>query len=82
MNAVKHADPEHIEVVLFQRGSVVSLLIRDDGRGISAGKRTRGLGLRILRDRADLIGAGIEITSRKVGGTMVKCRLWLIPSEA
>jgi nitrate/nitrite-specific signal transduction histidine kinase len=49
--------------------------IDDDGGGIdSARPSSDGMGLRIMRYRARMIGAAIEIKEKESGGTEVLCR--------
>ncbi len=81
MNAVRHAKPKQIDIVMEQRGSRLWLEVSDDGCGLPAQDtdaghdRGRGLGLGIMRDRAALIGALLEITSMNKAGTAVRCSL-------
>ena len=50
--------------------------MRDTGQGISPRMPKRaGLGLDIMRYRAGMIGATLEIASQPGRGTTVKCRL-------
>lgn len=75
-NAVKHAQPEHIDVRLQLDNNHVILAVEDDGTGFRESTReTRGIGLRIIRYRAGLINALVTITSAAGRGTVVTCRL-------
>jgi nitrate/nitrite-specific signal transduction histidine kinase len=52
------------------------MTIEDDGRGIVPAAETRGgMGMKIMRYRASIIGALLEIGARKHGGTIVRCVL-------
>jgi signal transduction histidine kinase len=52
----------------------VTLRVRDNGGGISPGATNGGgLGLRIMRYRADAIGADLAIEPTPGGGTTVTC---------
>jgi signal transduction histidine kinase len=75
-NAARHACAQHIEIELAsQRGAVV-LSIRDDGAGLPVDvNQADGMGLRIMRHRADLIGAELHVATTDRGGTDVVCRL-------
>ncbi len=77
MNAVRHAKPKQIDIVLEQRGSRLWLEVSDDGCGLPVqhADAGRGLGLGIMRDRAALIGAAFEICSCGRKGTTVRCSL-------
>jgi signal transduction histidine kinase len=46
----------------------------DDGAGFTAApEKVAGTGLRIMRYRADLIGAQLDISSARPQGTIVSC---------
>jgi signal transduction histidine kinase len=74
-NAVKHARPKHIRVTLAEQDRTVTLTVCDDGVGISEGPPPRGMGLRIMSYRADMIGAALKVEPAEGGGTLVVCRL-------
>ncbi|MGD9611706.1 MAG: PAS domain S-box protein [Kiritimatiellia bacterium] len=75
-NAAKHGQALRIDVRLAQNKKGLRLSVRDTGKGFSAGKRKRaGLGLDIMRYRAGLIGATLEIDSQPNRGTTVLCLL-------
>lgn len=74
-NAVRHAQAKHIQIALELKGASVRLEVRDDGVGLGAGRRHEGIGLRIMRHRAGLIGATIAIGPAGGGGTLVTCTL-------
>jgi PAS domain S-box-containing protein len=75
-NAVKHAKPGRIRIVLQVKGPELTLRIEDDGIGFPASPApSAGMGLRVMRHRAKIIGAALEIDQREGGGTRVTCRL-------
>ena len=53
------------------------LQIEDDGQGIaeSSDESVDGMGLKIMRHRANLIGAQFSVTAADSGGTRVLCRV-------
>lgn len=70
-NAVRHAQPRTIELILRRNGEDLELGIRDDGIGISA-ETLRESGIRGMRERALSIGAELRIGRRESGnGTEV-----------
>ncbi|MFM2090803.1 MAG: histidine kinase [Planctomycetota bacterium] len=69
-NALRHAKAKRIWVTLARDGSLVRLVVRDDGRGIPAGA-PEGFGLRSLRLRARRIGAQLSIDGTPAHGTEV-----------
>jgi PAS domain S-box-containing protein len=74
-NAVKHGRARNIVITLKADHDLVTLDITDDGYGFKETNRTDGTGLRIMRYRADLIGAKLRIRSIQPRGTAVTCTL-------
>ena len=72
-NAIRHADPERVEIRLSGDPSAWRLLVTDDGRGFDVDAMPNGdhLGVAGMRERAELIGASLAITSAD-GGTRVE----------
>lgn len=75
-NAIKHADPNEIEIGLDVEEDCLVLTVRDDGVGIQKDlDPTDGLGLHMMQYRSDLIGARLDIEPARDGGTFVRCSL-------
>jgi PAS domain S-box-containing protein len=71
-NAVRHAGARRISISVDKARHRVRLRVTDDGKGLPArGGTGDGLGQRIMRYRAQLIGASIEFLRRPAGGTAV-----------
>ena len=74
-NVRKHAAAAHVVVSTRLDGAWV-LEVRDDGRGFHpdsmATRGGRNFGLQFMRERAELIGARIDVRSRPEGGTVVR----------
>jgi signal transduction histidine kinase len=80
-NAVKHARATNIAVSLEQGQSQVALSVRDDGIGFDQAQvRPEQLGLSIMRERAQEIGAELSIHSAPGAGTEVRA-LWHWPAR-
>ena len=75
-NAVKHAQPKNIRISL-KSGDLLVLNVQDDGIGIpiQPTENYGGLGLRIMRNRAAIIGARLTIQPAEPTGTLVTCAL-------
>jgi PAS domain S-box-containing protein len=74
-NALKHAKPRNIKIGLRSNPGLV-LRVQCDGIGMPARPETNtGLGLRIMRNRAAIIGAHLTIEPAEPSGTVVTCRL-------
>ena len=75
-NAIKHGQAAHIVIELTTVNDDIRLTVKDDGVGIGASADEReGMGLRLMRYRASLIGAGFEIGPSPGGGTLITCSL-------
>lgn len=76
-NAVRHADAERITMTLAPVDGSVELAIEDNGRGDSRmlEPADSGMGLKIMRYRADLIGGKLSIRSSAQQGTRIVCRV-------
>jgi PAS domain S-box-containing protein len=74
-NAVKHGRPRNVLISLESDGRLV-LRVRCDGTGMSPqAAESHGLGLRIMRNRAAIIGAALTIEPAEPTGTLVTCAL-------
>lgn len=77
-NIERHAEARKVHVRLARTDRTVRLFICDDGRGLTPGRRrtsASGLGLRHMRERAELAGGTFELTPARGGGTMVSVEL-------
>jgi two-component system CheB/CheR fusion protein len=72
-NALRHADASRIEIRLEETDDGVELRVRDDGRGLPAPPRARGLGQRLMAMRAERIRGTLDIGSTPGRGTTVRC---------
>jgi PAS domain S-box-containing protein len=82
-NAIKHADP-HSVVIHLEDANGLTLRVVDDGRGIARADDRRphqGMGLRIMRYRARIIGAILTIERGPAGGTTLICACSLPPAS-
>jgi two-component system sensor histidine kinase UhpB len=72
-NVARHAGARHADLTLRRDGDAVVLSVSDDGRGLGAA--SEGAGLRGMRERALLIGAGLSVGPGPEGGTEVNLRV-------
>lgn len=80
-NARKHAEASEVSVHL-SNGHGISLRVRDNGAGFDADeieRRSNGLGITTMHERAELLGGTCHIHSQRGHGTTVE--VW-IPPEA
>ena len=75
-NALRHGKATSILVSLIREGEEAVLRIEDNGSGLAGSSvDSQGMGLRIMRYRASLLGAKLEIYAAPAGGTRVVCRV-------
>jgi PAS domain S-box-containing protein len=77
-NAAKHSGASQVHARLERQGAAVLLVIVDDGRWMqqaATASRPAGLGLATMRERAEAVGASLEISSADDCGTAVTVRL-------
>jgi DNA-binding LacI/PurR family transcriptional regulator/signal transduction histidine kinase len=75
-NAQRHSGSEVVLLRLFKREGLLVAEVRDFGRGLGTADKDKdvGMGLRIMRYRADSIGARLEIRNLDPG-VCVSCEL-------
>ena len=75
-NAVKHGGGSRINISLQRAGGVLVLSIDDDGVGLPENvPNGEGMGLSIMKYRAQMIGASFGIVRPEKGGTVIRCAL-------
>lgn len=80
-NAVKHGNATEIDIKLFGSKQYMRLRISDNGEGFSENwDQKGGLGVRIMKFRARLINANLEIGKAPDKGAVVTCTLPLTGS--
>jgi signal transduction histidine kinase len=76
-NVERHARASHLRVRWTCDGRAARLTVADDGRGfgIDAPRRPDSFGITGMQERADAIGARLEIESEPYVGTLLECHL-------
>lgn len=75
-NIIKYARAKEVRVTYVYSRDRASLCIQDNGRGFDSNKSVPGhYGLNIMRERAEAVGAEVEIISQPGIGTKIKA-LW------
>lgn len=73
-NSIKHGKAASIHIHLVAGSELLRIVIQDDGVGAQEKKNT-GLGLRIMRYRAGIIGAEFQAGNREGGGFEVRVQM-------
>lgn len=75
-NALKHSKrrPISIRILLARERDGLRLQVKDNGRGLPRrGKARPGMGLEVMRHRAHIIGATLELHSKPGQGVTISC---------
>ena len=76
-NIGRHSGARNAWVILGVEGSLVSLEVEDDGRGISPEDvaKARSLGLKGMRERVAYLGGSFEVARAARGGTRLRLKV-------
>ncbi|MDW4571709.1 sensor histidine kinase [Microbacterium sp. M3] len=75
-NAAKHAGAAHVTVhVGVAPDGTALLVVSDDGAGFDPSEPTRGFGLSGMRERVEIAGGTLEVSSRPHAGTTLRVSL-------
>jgi two-component system sensor histidine kinase UhpB len=75
-NVLRHARARHVQVRLLRRDGTLFALVRDDGVGFDPEEVSRRtFGIAGMRERAELVGGGVQVLSAPGAGTTVLARL-------
>jgi len=86
-NAIRHADPTRITIHLRYDADMLTLSIRDNGRGFQRSHHAEGMGghfgIPVMEERARKVGGVLRVTSAESGGTEVTVKVpfndWIQP---
>ncbi len=71
-NVLKHSAASRVDLSLeHPRGDLVTLTIRDNGRGFDVNKTVRGFGVLSMEDYCGAVGGSLEVESKVNDGTMI-----------
>jgi signal transduction histidine kinase len=75
-NAISHGQAKRIDVNLYSDEDSLYLKVEDDGKGYEEGDQDKGMGVNIMRYRAELLGGTLDIKqASKEKGTILICRV-------
>lgn len=79
-NVVKHASATRVSLIARLADHQVRIAVEDDGNGFDASSVATGRGLIGMRERIELLGGEIEVSSEPTRGTRIMARVPLRPS--
>ena len=75
-NAVRHGGATSISIHFNVSNTIAALMVTDNGRGLRADDEVNGgMGIKIMSQRAELIGGALRVESARGGGTCLDCRI-------
>jgi PAS domain S-box-containing protein len=80
-NALKHGKATEIWIGLEARSDRTILSVDDNGSGLAGGWSAGGMGLRIMRYRAGMLGGTLVLEAREPRGTRVVCTTGPLKSQ-
>ncbi|HEX6639333.1 MAG TPA: PAS domain-containing protein [Steroidobacteraceae bacterium] len=73
-NAIRHGRVTQVTIELATAEGTLSLSVQDNGRGFDERNASNnGLGLKLMRYRAQMLGGDVTIANNKSGGVIVRC---------
>ncbi len=83
LNAVNHGKATSVIVALAQDEDRLKLTVQDNGTGFQLSDKSRtGMGIRIMRYRAKVIAATLDLQSQAGQGTQITCVFSHAPGES
>ena len=80
-NAVKHGNSGKVIISMESEADKLTLTIQDDGSGFpDEWDKNKGLGVRIMQFRANLIGANLQIRESDLGGAAIEVTIFSVGS--
>ena len=78
-NARKHGGAHRALIDIHAFDLSVDVTVRDDGNGFGPDAKTNGFGLHSMRERAELLGGTLQVTSASAQGTQITA---ILPTRA
>jgi PAS domain S-box-containing protein len=73
-NAIRHGRVTQVTIELATAEGTLNLSIEDNGRGFDERNPTsNGMGMKLMRYRAQMLGGDVTIANTKAGGVIVRC---------
>lgn len=73
-NVARHSGAENVDVLVEENESGMFIEVRDDGRGFDMEQKHHSYGLLGIRERVEMLGGKVEVSSNPGEGTVVRVR--------
>jgi PAS domain S-box-containing protein len=74
-NIVKHSGSTQANIRVNSKGENIVMEISDNGKGFNTDQYQKGLGLRNMRERGEMLGGEVEVASTPGEGTCVRVKV-------
>jgi signal transduction histidine kinase len=72
-NAIRHGRVTQVVVDLATADGTLTLSVKDNGRGFDERNASNGMGMKLMRYRAQMLGGDVTIENNPEGGVIVRC---------
>jgi PAS domain S-box-containing protein len=72
-NAIRHGRVTQVTIELATAEGTLTLSVQDNGRGFDERNASNGMGMKLMRYRAQMLGGDVDIANSKGGGVIVRC---------
>ncbi|HEU4591696.1 MAG TPA: PAS domain-containing protein [Steroidobacteraceae bacterium] len=72
-NAIRHGRVTQVSIDLATADGTLTLAVKDNGRGFDERNASNGMGMKLMRYRAQMLGGDISIVNNVGGGVTVRC---------
>jgi signal transduction histidine kinase len=72
-NAIRHGRVTQVTISLATADGVLTLSVQDNGRGFDERNANNGMGMKLMRYRAQMLGGDVTISNNTGGGVNVRC---------
>ena len=72
-NAIRHGRVTQVTISLATADAVLTLSVQDNGRGFDERNANNGMGMKLMRYRAQMLGGDVTISNNTGGGVIVRC---------
>jgi PAS domain S-box-containing protein len=72
-NAIRHGRVTQVSIELATADGTLTLSVQDNGRGFDERNASNGMGMKLMRYRAQMLGGDVTIANKSGGGVVVRC---------